>query len=76
MAESFDTLIDAYEQLGKHIPLFQKYQALFPESPEMKEALKLIYRDILEFHRKALRFFYGPGKQKTRSATGGSSDPI
>ncbi len=56
-AESFDTLLDAYEQLGENIPLFIQYKQLFHSDSRMNSILALIYEDILEFHQAALRVF-------------------
>jgi hypothetical protein len=61
-AESFDTILDAYQQIGEQIPLLQQYQDLFDHSPHMQRVLEMIYSDILEFHRRALRVFSGPGR--------------
>ncbi|KAF2114940.1 C2H2 domain-containing protein [Lophiotrema nucula] len=57
--ESFDTLLSAYEQIGETLPLLKEYESLFGSSAAMLNALELIYIDILEFHRHALRFFKG-----------------
>jgi len=59
-AEGFDTLLSAYEQIGESIPLVEQYRALFTGSSHMDEALALVYGDILEFHRRALRLFTLP----------------
>lgn len=61
-AESFDTILDAYQQIGEQLPLLQQYQTLFDNNPYMQRLLEMIYADILEFHRRALRVFSGPGK--------------
>lgn len=49
--------MDAYQQIGESLPLLSKYQALCQSNQSMEEALALIYKDILEFHKKALRYF-------------------
>ncbi|KAL9618244.1 MAG: hypothetical protein Q9160_007014 [Pyrenula sp. 1 TL-2023] len=59
-SHSFDTLLDAYQQIGENIPLFERYRELFKANPYMRNALATIYEDILEFHRKALRIFSIP----------------
>jgi hypothetical protein len=61
-ADSFDTILDAYKQIGEQIPLLQQYQALFDHSPHMQTVLEMIYSDILEFHKRALRTFSGPSQ--------------
>lgn len=61
-AESFDTLLDAYEQIGNQIPLLQQFQTLFESNQYMRRVLEMIYSDILEFHKRAIRFFSNRGK--------------
>ena len=56
-AEAFDALLDAYQQIGESLPLLSQYQALFQRNPSMRKVLALIYNDILEFHKKALKYF-------------------
>ena len=55
--DEFDALVQAYEQLGEALPLVLAYRELFIGEPRMAEALALLYEDILEFHRRALRIF-------------------
>jgi hypothetical protein len=56
-AESFDTLLDAYQQIAESIPLLLQYQTLFEHSSHVSKVLEMIYEDILEFHQSALRMF-------------------
>jgi hypothetical protein len=60
--DSFETLLDAYEQLGEELPLLSEIESLFGENDHMTEALEWIYMDILNFHRHAMRFFQGKSK--------------
>jgi hypothetical protein len=60
--ESFDTLLDAYQQLAQNIPLLEQYKTLLDDSPHMRSALSTMYEDILEFHLCALRWFTRPSK--------------
>ena len=55
--ESFDILLDAYRQIGEHIPLLQQYRSLFEQNQHMGLILEMVYKDILEFHRCALSVF-------------------
>lgn len=55
--EAFDSLLDAYQQIGESLPLLSQYQAFFQRNPNMCKVLTLIYNDILEFHKKALKYF-------------------
>jgi hypothetical protein len=59
-ADSFDTLLGAYQQLAESIPLFAQYHSLFKSNPQMTSVLAVIYEDILEFHQAALRVFKQP----------------
>ncbi|OCL10848.1 hypothetical protein AOQ84DRAFT_425849, partial [Glonium stellatum] len=61
-SEAFDALLDAYEEIGDNIPLISQYQDLLEcaqavHNPYLQKALTMIYTDILEFHRNALRYF-------------------
>jgi len=55
--EAFDALLDAYEQIGENIPLLSQYGALFDRNPHMRVVLEMIYVDIFQFHKKALKYF-------------------
>lgn len=59
-AHAFDTLLDAYEQIGEALPLLEQYAELFKDNKFMINALVEIYGDILEFHARALRVFTWP----------------
>ncbi|CAG8955427.1 hypothetical protein HYFRA_00010292 [Hymenoscyphus fraxineus] len=58
-ADSFEIIVDAYGKIGSHIPLLEQYNHCFQNNNHMKRILPLIYSDILEFHRRAMRFFRG-----------------
>lgn len=62
MTDSFETLLEAYYEIGEQLPLLQEYENLFNENPYMVQALELMYIDILEFHQQAMRFFSGSRK--------------
>ncbi|KAF4535903.1 Ankyrin repeat protein [Lasiodiplodia theobromae] len=55
--ESFNTLLDAYEEIGNHIPLLKQYEGIIKRSPELHIVLELIYKDILNFHQRAIKHF-------------------
>ncbi|KAE8448004.1 hypothetical protein EG329_009927 [Mollisiaceae sp. DMI_Dod_QoI] len=63
-AESFDALLDTYQQIGEQIPLLLQYQKVFTESSDMRGVLAMMYKDILEFHQQALRVFGKPTWQR------------
>lgn len=60
-ASTLDQILDAYEQIGETLPLLKQYESFFKRHSEMRDILVMIYRDILEFHRPAIRFFDHPG---------------
>lgn len=60
--ESFDVLLDAYEEISENLPQLLEYGELFKRYPHMRKVLELMYGDILEFHRRALQFFSRPSE--------------
>ncbi|UPX12310.1 uncharacterized protein EKO05_0002864 [Ascochyta rabiei] len=57
--EHFETLLEAYEKIGDHMPLLRQYEKLFSHDDQLKGALELMYVDILDFHESAVHFFRG-----------------
>jgi hypothetical protein len=55
--DAFDSLLEAYDEIAESIPQFELYTALFNHDLHMRRVLEMIYEDILEFHRRALKFF-------------------
>lgn len=53
----FETLIIAYQQIGEALPRFDRLQKTFEDNPDFQNVLALVYADILEFHRRAYKFF-------------------
>ncbi len=49
-AEAFNALLAQYEQV-------------FKDKTPLQQVLSLIYTDIMEFHRSAMKYFRGPGEQ-------------
>lgn len=43
------------------MPLLGQYESLFGKNPHMVRVLALMYADILEFHKRAIRFFETKG---------------
>ena len=72
--ESFNILLDAYEQIGESIPQFEQYRALFGRSSDMQKVLGLVYTDILEFHRRALKFFKRRSQSHERQYSSATTD--
>lgn len=56
-AEAFNELLDVYQTIGQDMPLLLQYQSVFQDNPHMVRVLTLMYEDILEFHRRALKYF-------------------
>jgi hypothetical protein len=61
-SDSFETLLDAYEQIGIRLPFFRQYEKLFHENLYMVQVLELIYIDILDFHQEVIRILRVKGK--------------
>jgi hypothetical protein len=58
----FESILEAYEEIGEQMPLFQRYEQLFPQEQQIGNALEQIYVDILRFHQKAVKFLSGKGE--------------
>jgi len=56
---AFDALLDHYEDMGEQLEALAHHQSLFesPENGHLNTVLEMIYRDILDFHAKALSYF-------------------
>jgi hypothetical protein len=59
---SFEKLIDAYAQIAESLPRFDRLSAAFERKPEFQLVLADVYVDILEFHRRAYKFFRRSGE--------------
>ncbi|KAH8733175.1 hypothetical protein GQ44DRAFT_821389 [Phaeosphaeriaceae sp. PMI808] len=57
--DTFETLLEAYEQIGEQLPLLPEYESLFGDNQHLADALQWIFIDILTFHQHAIRFFQG-----------------
>ena len=55
-SDSFNSLLDAYEQLGESMPQLLQYQTM-DKDPQMAKVLSLLFEDILDFHLQALKQF-------------------
>ncbi len=58
--DSFDKLLDVYNQVGNAIPGLLRYQTAFEEHPPLATVLEDYYSDILGFHQAALSIFTRP----------------
>lgn len=49
-----------YEKIGESLPQLLQTERLFREDTGMRRVLSLVYKDILEFHRLAMKYFKQP----------------
>ena len=61
-SDIFEELLTAYADIGKALPRFDRYEKAFRENIEFQNVLSAIYSDILEFHRRAYKFFRRRGR--------------
>jgi hypothetical protein len=50
-------LVDAYGQIAEAMPQFERLQRGFGDQTNFQAILAMVYEDILEFHRRAYKFF-------------------
>ena len=55
--KSFAKIIDSMAQIGAALPHFKAYAQLFARNHSVQRVLELFFRDILDFHLIALKFF-------------------
>lgn len=61
---ALEKLIDAYAMIGEAMPRFDKLSAAFKDDKEFQQMMSLFYEDILDFHRRAYKFFRQRGRLK------------
>jgi len=54
--------MDAYLQVAEVIPQIDRLESAFKDDVRFQMVLALVYADILEFHRRAYKFFRRRGK--------------
>lgn len=59
--DGFNKLIDAYDQIAKHLPRFDRLASIFSHQVDFQSVLADVYADILEFHRHAYKFLRRSG---------------
>jgi hypothetical protein len=57
LSQSFDAIREIMCDIGDRLPFFEAYTALFATNDRVLDVLCLFYKDILEFHCTALKFF-------------------
>ena len=50
--------------IGEAMPRFDKLSAAFKDDPEFLQVMGHFYEDVLEFHRRAYKFFRQRGKPR------------
>ncbi|KAK7397580.1 hypothetical protein QQX98_013055 [Neonectria punicea] len=68
-SESLNCLLDAYFELGELIPRLSQYQAHCISNEHMRTVLALMYKDILQFHAYAMKYFQKPTWKQLFQAT-------
>lgn len=59
---SLEKLLEAYEMICDNMPRFEQFGIAFQKDSSFQQVLALFYADILEFHRRAYKFFRAKGK--------------
>ncbi|KAI9727860.1 MAG: hypothetical protein M1834_007906 [Cirrosporium novae-zelandiae] len=59
----FENLIDAYAKIAQAFPRFDRLSEVFKNDRRFQQVLSLVYVDVLEFHRRAYKFFRRRGWQ-------------
>lgn len=67
-AEALNILLEAYQEIGEHIPLLAQYESLPVSNVYLQQVLGFIYTDILEFHLKAVKHFRQKGLPRAAQA--------
>ncbi|KAK8015049.1 hypothetical protein PG990_008345 [Apiospora arundinis] len=68
-AKAFHELLDVYERLGESIPMVLQFEELFRKDDNMRRVLSGMWKDILEFHKHALKYFQQPMWRQLFQAT-------
>jgi len=63
----FDKLLDAYAQIASAMPHFDRLRGGFSDDENFKVIMAMVYSDILEFHRRAYKFFQRKGESPPTS---------
>lgn len=69
----FEKLVTAYAQIAEALPRFDRFEEAFRGNPAFQDVLAVVYADILEFHRRAYKFFRRRG-QSSSSILGQGAD--
>ena len=61
--KAFDALLEAYGKIGDFIPIVNAIENIFHSERHVQLVLADVYKDILNFHRRAISFFKRRGMQ-------------
>lgn len=56
-ATALESLFAAFERIGENAPRFRRYAEVFRNSERMQHVIALMYEDILQFYRRAIKIF-------------------
>jgi hypothetical protein len=56
VTKAFDKVVEAFGQVGRVLPQFQRYVGLFNKNDEIKKLMGFFFEEILEFHVTILNF--------------------
>ncbi len=56
-SEALNSVLKAYQEIGDEIPLLLGFQEFFSSNKHMRAVLVMMYEDVLDFHKEALRCF-------------------
>ncbi|KAF6824282.1 zinc finger protein [Colletotrichum musicola] len=68
-SNAFTELLDTYQQLGDTLLLLLQARELFSHDANMARILSSIYKDVLEFHLQAFKYFQQPMLKQLFHAT-------
>ncbi|KFA52172.1 hypothetical protein S40293_00599 [Stachybotrys chartarum IBT 40293] len=69
LPEALHSVLDAYLEIGEQIPLASALQEITASSFHLKEGLVLVFKDVLQFHREAIRRFKQPNWKQLFAAS-------
>lgn len=59
--ETYEAVLEVLKELAQCLPQFQQVESILKDDAQLKSLLCLLYREIIEFHIEALRFFRQKG---------------
>jgi hypothetical protein len=68
----FDKLVDAYGRIADAMPHIDRLESAFNDDARFRMVLAMVYADIVEFHRRAYKFFRRRGEPNSQILIRGS----